>query len=458
MTTRPNHPTKSQAKQVGNNSDDLFAAAETANFELSKPLAARMRPKSLEHFVGQQHFLGPGKLLRRLIDARRLSSVLLYGPPGTGKTTLAWLLAHETGGEFRTLSAVTSGVKELRETLEWARDEVASTGKRPILFIDEIHRFNRSQQDALLPDVESGVVTFVGATTSNPFFSVNGALLSRSQIFQFQPIEPEDIQRLVNRAILDKRDGLGYLNIIVDEDAMKYLTTIVEGDARKALSALEIAVLSSQERPIRVSMELIRESIQAKTIQFDASGDQHYDLASALIKSIRGSDCDAALYWLARGIESGEDIRFICRRLVILASEDIGNADPQALPLAIAAMQACEFVGLPECQLTLSQAVIYLALAPKSNAATTAISIARADVREGKLIPVPIHLRDGHYAGSQRLGHGQGYQYSHESKDGIASQEYLGVDRVYYEPTDRGLEKELGERLAAIRKLLKADL
>jgi len=308
-----------------------------------------------------------------------------------------------------------------------------------------------------LPDVESGVVTFVGATTSNPFFSVNGALLSRSQIFQFQPIEPEDIRRLILRAISDKRDGLGYLEISIDEDAMEYLARIVEGDARKALSALEIAVLSSQSKPIRVSLELIRESIQAKTIQFDASGDQHYDLASALIKSIRGSDCDAGLYWLARAIESGEDIRFLCRRLVILASEDIGNADPHALPLAIATMQACEFIGLPECQLTLSQAVIYLSLAPKSNAATTAIAKARADVREGSLIPVPVHLRDGHYAGSERLGHGKGYHYSHESENGISAQEYLGVDRVYYEPTDRGMEKELSERVTSIRKQLKGD-
>jgi len=446
---------KSPSRQRPGIEGDLFADAEQTNFQLSKPLAARMRPRSLEHFVGQQHFLGPGKLLRRLIDSKRLSSILLYGPPGTGKTTLASLLAHETGGQFRTLSAVTSGVKELRETLDWARDEVAVTGKRPILFIDEIHRFNRSQQDALLPDVESGVVTFVGATTSNPFFSVNGALLSRSQIFQFQPIEPNDIRRLVMRAITDKRDGLGYLEITIDEDAMEYLSKIVEGDARKALSAVEIAVLSTQSKPIRVTLELIRESIQAKTIQFDASGDQHYDLASALIKSIRGSDCDASLYWLARAIESGEDIRFLCRRLVILASEDIGNADPHALPLAIATMQACEFIGLPECQLTLSQAVIYLSLAPKSNAATTAIAKAREDVREGSLIPVPVHLRDGHYAGSERLGHGKGYQYSHENENGIAAQEYLGVERIYYEPTDRGMESELGKRLASIRQQLK---
>lgn len=436
---------------------NLFAKLEGDNLRRHQPLAARMRPRTLVEFVGQQHFLGAGKLLRRLIEARRLTSIILYGPPGTGKTTLAQLLARETGGKFQTLSAVTSGVKDLREVLEWAREEITATGLRPVLFVDEIHRFNRSQQDALLPDVESGLITLVGATTSNPFFAVNGALLSRSQIFQLQPLSPAEIRELLVRAMADRERGLGYLTITAADEALDYLATIVEGDARKALNALEIAVLSSTDRPVRLSLELARESIQAKTIQFDPSGDQHYDLASALIKSIRGSDCDAALYWLGRALESGEDIRFLCRRLVILASEDVGNADPAALTLAVSTMQACEWIGLPECQLALSQAVIYLALAPKSNAATVAIADARRDVREGTLVPVPVPLRDGHYAGAERIGHGQGYQYSHDAEDGVATQDYLGVDRRYYQPTDRGFERELKARWEDIRGKLKGE-
>jgi putative ATPase len=437
---------------------NLFAKIEGENLQRNRPLAARMRPQRLDEFVGQSHILGPGKLLRRLIDSRRLNSILLYGPPGTGKTTLANLLAIETQGAFRTLSAVTSGVKDLREVLEWARNEVASTGNRPILFIDEIHRFNRAQQDALLPDVEDGIVTLVGATTSNPFFSVNGALLSRSQIFELEPLSPDDIATVLQRAMKDNEYGFGNLPIEIEKDALQYLSKIVEGDARKALAAFEIAVLSTKEQPIRIDLTMARESIQAKTIQFDASGDQHYDLASALIKSIRGSDCDASLYWLARALESGEDIRFLTRRLVILASEDIGNADPSALTLAVSTMQACEFIGLPECQLTLSQAVIYLSLAPKSNSATVAIGKARKEVREGTIIPVPKFLRDGHYAGSERLGHGIGYQYAHDEADGIATQDYLGVDRTFFVPTDRGFEKTLAERQAAIQAKLKGQI
>jgi putative ATPase len=434
---------------------DLFSKAEEANRQSAQPLAARMRPATLDQMVGQSHILAPGKLLRRLVEARRVQSLLFYGPPGTGKTTLARLIAAETQAGFRQINAVTSGIKELREALDWARSELSVTGSRPILFIDEIHRFNRSQQDALLPDVESGTIALVGATTSNPFFAVNGALLSRSQVFELHPLSEPELVGLLRRAIEDPQVGFGRYAIRVDERALEYCARIAEGDARRALNALEISVLSSNRHPIELTVELMQESMQKKILQFDPAGDQHYDMASALIKSLRGSDADAALYWLARAIESGEEIRFLTRRLVIFASEDIGNADPRALSLAVATMQACEFVGLPECQLNLSQAVIYLALAPKSNSATTAIMAARHEVQEGTLIPVPIHLRDGHYAGSKQLGHGVGYQYSHDAPDGIASQDYLGVDRQFYHPTDRGAERELALRYDAIRNKLK---
>ncbi len=431
---------------------NLFAAAEAENLRQVMPLASRMRPRKLSEFVGQQHFLGEGKLLRRMIASRRLGSILLYGPPGTGKTTLAHLLARETGGTLRPLSAVSSGVKELREILTWARDEVSAGNPRPLLFVDEIHRFNRSQQDALLPDVEEGIVSLIGATTSNPFFAVNGALLSRSQIFQFEPLAPGNIVDLLRTALADKERGLGSISVEVESETLDYLAQISEGDARRALGALEIAVLSTAQRPVRLTMELARESVQQKTIQYDGSGDEHYDISSALIKSIRGSDPDASLYWLARMLEAGEDIRYICRRLVILASEDVGNADPASLTLAVSAAQACELVGLPECQLTLSQAVIYLACAPKSNSATAAIGLARREVREGRLIPVPIHLRDKHYAGADQLGHGQGYVYPHDLPDGYVEQDYLGVDKTFYHPTDRGWEAAQKSRLDAIRK------
>jgi putative ATPase len=434
---------------------DLFAKAEQANRQKAEPLAARMRPRALDEMIGQSHLLAPGKLLRRLVVSKRIQSLLFYGPPGTGKTTLARLIAAETKSAFRQLNAVTSGIKELRESLEWAQTELSVTGARPILFIDEIHRFNRSQQDALLPDVEAGTISLVGATTSNPFFSVNGALLSRSQIFELQPLTEEDIAELLNRALRDPERGFGKLNIEVESDAIAFCAKMAEGDARRALNAIEVAILSSNQFPVKLSVPLMQESMQKKILQFDPSGDQHYDMASALIKSIRGSDVDASLYWLARAIESGEEIRFLTRRLVILASEDIGNADPQALVLAVAAMQACEFVGLPECQLTLSQTVIYLALAPKSNSATAAIGAAREEVRSGKLIAVPNHLRDGHYPGSKQLGHGAGYAYAHDHEEGVAAQDYLGVDRQFYKPVERGHEVELARRYEELQRKLK---
>jgi len=433
----------------------LFEAAEEANRRSVQPLAARMRPTSLKEFVGQQHFLGEGKLLRRLIKADRLGSVIFYGPPGTGKTTLARLLAEETKAVFRQLNAVTSGVKDLRDLITEARDRLAAEGRRTLLFVDEIHRFNRAQQDVLLPDVEDGAVVLVGATTQNPFFAVTSALVSRSQVFQFQPLSAEDIIALVKRAVTDRQRGLGNIDIRLHDDALAYLAEVCDGDARRALTALEIAVLSSDARPVELTRELIAESVQKKAVEYDPTGDSHYDAASALIKSIRGSDPDAAIYWLARMLEGGEDVRFLARRIVILASEDVGNADPHALPLAVAAMQATEFVGLPECQLALAQAVTYLACAPKSNASTVAISEARRDVQQGRLLPVPVHLRDRHYAGAKQLGHGEGYQYAHDAEGGIAAQDYLGVEKVYYRPVDRGFERELAERLTAIRAVLR---
>jgi putative ATPase len=435
----------------------LFAKSEAANFKSVQPLAARMRPTSLDEFAGQQHFLGEGKLLRRLLKADRLQSVIFYGPPGTGKTTLARLVASATKRLFVSLNAVTSGVKELREALDKARNEVATGGPRTVLFVDEIHRFNKAQQDALLPDVEEGIVALVGATTSNPFFAVNSALVSRSQIFEFRALENEDIIALLKRAIADPHRGYGSRKIHAHDDALELLAQLSDGDARRALSALEIAVLSSPEGPLEVTRELAADTMQRKPIEYDATGDSHYDAISALIKSLRGSDPDAGMYWLARMVEAGEDIRFLCRRLVILASEDIGNADPQALQIAVATMQACEFVGLPECKLALSQCVAYLACAPKSNASTMAISEAINDVREGRLIPVPKHLRDAHYQGAKRLKHGEGYQYAHDAEGGVAAQDYLGVDRTYYKPVDRGFEAELAQRLKEIRARLKSS-
>jgi len=433
----------------------LFEAAEEANRRSAQPLAARMRPASLKEFVGQQHFLGEGKLLRRLLKADRLGSVIFYGPPGTGKTTLARLLAEETKAVFRQLNAVTSGVKDLRDLIGEARDRLAAEGRRTLLFVDEIHRFNKSQQDVLLPDVEDGVVVLVGTTTQNPFFAVTSALVSRSQVFQFQPLAAEDIIALVKRAVADRQRGLGNIDIRLHDDALAYLAEVCDGDARRALTALEIAVLSSDIRPVELTRELIAESVQKKAVEYDATGDSHYDAASALIKSIRGSDPDAAIYWLARMLEGGEDVRFLARRIVILASEDVGNADPHALPLAVAAMQATEFVGLPECQLALAQAVTYLACAPKSNASTVAIGEARRDVQQGRLLPVPVHLRDRHYSGAKQLGHGEGYQYAHDEEGGIAAQDYLGIEKEYYRPVDRGFERELAERLTAIRAILR---
>ncbi|MGL4420298.1 MAG: replication-associated recombination protein A, partial [Gemmataceae bacterium] len=355
---------------------DLFTELR-ANLRLAaRPLAARMRPRTLDEFVGQEHFLGPGKLLRRMLEADRLNSVIFYGPPGCGKTALAHVIAQKTRSRFRPLNAVSAGIKDVREVLTEAKTALEQNGQRTILFIDELHRFNRSQQDILLPDVEDGVVILVGATTQNPFFAVNTPLLSRSQIFHFQPLSREAIAAVVRRALADAERGLGSIPVTIDDDALALLVELCDGDARRALTALEIAVKSSPGPTVQIDRALLADSIQKKVLEFDATGDTHYDLASAFIKSLRGTDPDAAIYWLARMLESGEDPRFIVRRMVIFASEDVGNADAKALLLANAAWDAVERVGLPECQLNLSQAVCYLATAPKSNACTVAIGMA----------------------------------------------------------------------------------
>lgn len=435
----------------------LFEANEEQNRREAMPLAARMRPRNLDEFVGQQHFLGEGKLLRRLLKADRLGSLVFYGPPGTGKTTLAHLLAGASRSTFRKLSAVADGVKQLRGVLAEAYDRLSARQQKTLLFVDEIHRFNKAQQDVLLPEVENGVVILVGATTENPFFTINSALLSRSRVFQFQSLTNDDIKTVLRRAIEDKERGLGDREIVMHDDAIEFLAETSDGDARRALSALEIGVLSSDDEPIDFTHELAQESVQRKVIQADRDGDSHYDRISALIKSIRGSDADASLYWLALLLESGDDVRFLARRLVILASEDVGNADPAALSMAVATAHACELVGLPECQLNLAQLTVYLACAPKSNASTMAIGEARKDVREGRVIPVPVHLRDSHYSGAKQFGHGEGYQYAHDYDDGVAAQDYLGVEREYYHPTDRGFEKNLSKRLEWLRARLRGS-
>ncbi len=418
----------------------------------AQPLAARMRPRRLDDFVGQEHFLGPGKLLRRMLLADRLSSVIFYGPPGTGKTALAHVIANHTRSDFRPLNAVSASIKEVRDVLQQARADLETSGKRTILFIDELHRFNRAQQDVLLPDVEEGRVLLVGATTQNPFFAINSPLLSRSQIFTFEPLSREHIRALVRRALEDKEYGLGTSGATITDEALDFLAELSDGDARRALNGLEVAVLSAPAQPAVVTLEAAQDSIQRKALDYDRSGDAHYDVASAFIKSMRGSDPDAAIYWLARMLEAGEDPRFIARRVVICASEDVGNADPQALVVAAAALQAVEFVGLPECQLSLAQAVTYVATAPKSNASTLAIEKAREDVRSGRTLPVPLHLRDTHYGGAAQLGHGEGYQYSHDFPGGHSAQSYLPQERRYYEPVDRGYEAELRRRLEAWRQ------
>ncbi len=430
----------------------LFEQQEQARLEAARPLAVRMRPETLDEFVGQEHFLGEGKLLRRMLQADRLGSLIFYGPPGTGKTSLAELIARHTRSRFRRLNAASAGVKELRSELDEARDRLAGSGERTLLFVDEIHHFNKTQQDVLLPDVEEGVVILIGATTANPFFSLVSALVSRSHVFEFKSLSRDDVLRLLRRAVTDGERGLGRLKLQYADDALEFLADICDGDARRALAALEIGARSLAGGTRLFDLTVAQESVQKKAVLYDASGDQHYDVASAFIKSLRGSDPDAAIYWLARMLEAGEDPRFIARRLVILASEDVGNADPQALVVANAAAEATDRVGLPECRIILAQAVTYLACAPKSNASFIAVEAALDDVQHQRIIPVPMHLRDTSYRGAKRLGHGQGYQYAHDGAGGWVDQDYLGVEKRYYEPVDRGFEAELQQRLDELRR------
>ncbi len=444
---------------------DLFAQQEKDAISKQAPLAVRMRPKSLDEFVGQEHFIGKGKLLRRMIEADRLTSVIFYGPPGTGKTSLAKLIAKCTSAEFEQVNAAAVGVKEIRAILDKARRRIITNQGKTVLFIDEIHRFNRAQQDVLLNDVEEGIVILIGATTENPFFAVNSPLISRSQIFRFEQLSEQDIRRIINRALHDKERGLGKYNIQITEQAIDIFVRLSDGDARRALTGLEIAVLSqiketsennaNVSETIIINDEIAKESIQEKALVYDRLGDEHYDIASALIKSMRGSDPNATVYWLARMLSSGEDIRFLARRIAICAAEDVGNADPLALILANAAVQITEFVGMPEAQLILAQAAIYIACAPKSNASAVAIWNAMDDVKNNRTIPVPIHLRDTHYQGAKKFGHGQGYQYDHSYPEGIAMQDYLGVLKKYYSPTDRGYEANIKKYLAKVHQLRK---
>jgi putative ATPase len=438
--------------------DDLFGTSSGAAAPLSPnaPLAARFRPRTLEEYVGQGHLLGPGKPLRRLIEADRLTSLILFGPPGSGKTSLAEVIAGSTACHFERLNGVEASVADIRRVLAAAVTRGKVNGRRTVLFIDEIHRFNKAQQDVLLPDVEAGSVRLIGATTHNPSFYINGPLVSRSQIFQLEPLTAEELSTLIDRALADPERGLGKIKIELTAEARAHLIATAEGDARRVLNGLEIAALTTPpgaDGIVLVDGKALEECVQKKRVLYDRDEDQHYDTISAFIKSVRGSDPDAALYWLAKMIEAGEEPRFIARRLVILASEDIGLADPQGLVVAVAAHHAVEFIGMPEGRIILAEATLYLACAPKSNSAVAGIGEAMAAVKKGETVAVPRHLRDAHYAGAKKLGHGEGYQYSHDFPQGIAPQRYGIEPGRFFHPTSHGYELRIKERLAAWEKL-----
>lgn len=432
--------------------ESLFDSAAEEAHRGQEPLAVRMRPRTLEEVIGQRHLLGPGTPLRRLVESDAPMSLFLWGPPGTGKTTLAYVVAGATKRRFVEISAVSAGVKDVRAAIDQARRELGMTGRQTVLFVDEVHRFNKAQQDALLPAVENRWVTFIGATTENPFFSVISPLLSRSLLLTLEPLDEDDVRAVLERAVADAR-GLGG-RVTLHPDALDQLVRLAGGDARRSLTYLEAAAMLADE----VTVEVVEKAVDKAAVRYDRQGDQHYDVISAFIKSMRGSDADAALHYLARMVEAGEDPRFIARRIVIFASEDVGMADPTCLQVAVAAAQAVEFIGLPEGRINLAQAVIHCALAPKSNAVVKAIGAASDDVRRGLLGRVPDHLRDAHYPGAKKLGHGRGYQYPHDFEHGLVRQDYAPEElreRRYYEPTSHGAEARFAERWAKIRAFLR---
>ncbi|HQP10742.1 MAG TPA: replication-associated recombination protein A [Candidatus Omnitrophota bacterium] len=434
--------------------EDLFKEQEQAATLQSYPLSVRMRPGEPKDIVGQEHILGEGKLLTRALQSDRLSSIILYGPPGTGKTTIANCICKRTRGHFERINAVSSNVDELRRIIAAAQHRRRTSGARTVLFIDEIHRFNKAQQDVLMPDLEDGNVILIGATVFNPFFSLTGPLISRSLVFELRPLRRENILELLKRALSDKERGLGNIPIKAEEEALNFLAEICDGDARRALNALEIGCLTTppeEDGTILFTIEAAQESIQKKQVNYDRDGDAHYDTASAFIKSMRGSDPDAALYWMAKMLYAGEDPRFVARRICICAAEDVGNADPQALVLANAALQISEFIGLPEARIPLAQAAVYVACAPKSNAAYMGLEKATADVRDKKLEQVPQHLKDASYRSAKKLDRGKDYKYAHDYDEHYVEQAYMPHKATYYEPTDLGAEKQIKERLTRLR-------
>ncbi|MBQ8559128.1 MAG: replication-associated recombination protein A [Tyzzerella sp.] len=435
---------------------DLFDYMREQTSEKESPLASRLRPTTLEEVVGQQHIIGKDKLLYRAIKADKLSSIIFYGPPGTGKTTLAKVIANTTSADFQQINATIAGKKDMEQIVQQAKDNRGMYGKKTILFVDEIHRFNKGQQDYLLPFVEDGTLILIGATTENPYFEVNGALISRSSVFELQPLSVEDVKTLLKRAVYDVQKGMGSYHAEIDEDALEFLADIAGGDARNALNAIELGILTTQrsdDGKIHITLDVAQECIQKRVVRYDKTGDNHYDTISAFIKSLRGSDPDAAVYYLAKMLYAGEDIKFIARRMMISASEDVGNADPNALTVAVSAAQAVERIGMPEAQIVLAQAATYIASAPKSNASYLSIAAAMENVKSVKTT-VPAHLQDAHYKGSANLGHGIGYKYAHDYPEHYVKQQYLPDeirDARFYEPTDIGYEKEIQERLERLR-------